>query len=245
MSTQVAKSLASFNLSGVVAAQAGNEAMRADMLRAAVHNAFRLTFKDGNKNQLIGRANSLYEQAKLFSDAGAAKDHGFTKPKVAARMYAAHLSALALFNIPQADGVPAIGKMADADAAAIDAAAAEHTERYLAQVSQFMSDAAAADAAKRDARKEAKAKADGAGVASGEGVGDETTTSVPAGAVVAESGNSLSMDTGALVDALADAIKAGMLTAEELTLVRLALATHDADVALAAAAAPAADPVAA
>lgn len=244
MSTPIAKSLASFNLSGVVAAQAGNTTMQADMLRAAVFNAFKLTFKDGNKNQLIGRANSLYEQARLFSDMGAAKDHGFAKPKVAARLYAAHLSALALFNIPQADGVPALGKLTaeelrDID---VDTAASDATDRYLAQVRLYMEDAAAADAAKKEARKEAKAKADGEGVGEGEGEG---TASVPADAVVAESADSVTMDTGALVTALADAIQSGMLSDAELTIIRNALALHAADVALAAAATSAADVVAA
>lgn len=234
MSTPVAKSLASFSVANLVAAQAGNTAVANDMMRAAVFNAFKLAYKDGNKNQLIGRAGSLYEQAKLYADMGAAKDAGFAKPKVAARLYQAHLSALALFGIPAVDGAPSIGKLADVDAAGIDAAANDAAERYLAQVAAYQADAAAADAAKREARKDAKAKADGAGVTEGEGTAD-----VPASAVTAESVETITMDVSALVATLADAIQSGMLDDDQIAIVRNALAINAANAALAIAAASA------
>jgi hypothetical protein len=237
MSTPVAKSLASFSVANLVAAQAGNTAVANDMMRAAVFNAFKLTYKDGNKNQLIGRAGSLFEQARLYADMGAAKDAGFAKPKVAARLYQAHLSALALFGIPAVDGAPSIGKLADVDAAGIDAAANDAAERYLAQVAAYQADAAAADAAKREARKDAKAKADGAGV--GEGTAD-----VPASAVTAETVETVTMDISAMVVSLAEAIQSGMLDDDQIAIVRNALAINAANAALAiaAATAPVAEP---
>lgn len=222
-----AKSLASFTLANLVRAVAGDESLRADMLRAAVFNAYKLAYKDGNKNQLQGRNNSLYEQAKLFSDYAACRDAGMNKPKVAATYYAAHLSALELIGVP--------GKLADADADAVDSAATDAADRYLAQVQAF-TDAIAADAAeKRAARKAAKDAEQGPVQA---GNSDDASATVPTSAISAETSDVTTISIAAMVESIAEQITMGALTDAELAIIQNALALRAADVALATASAP-------
>lgn len=148
------------SLSHVVKLIAGHADARNDVLAGVVYSAYFQALSHGNKSQLQGRENSLFEQATMYSKQANAKAAGFAQPLKAATYYAAHLDALNNIGVP--------GKLAEGDAVAQAEALAL---AYMDNVETYLADVQAMAAEKRAASKAAKGEKE----VSGKGTADAAT----------------------------------------------------------------------
>lgn len=199
-----AVTLSNLSLTDIVKAIAGNSEARHDMLLSTVYTAYLQALKHGNKNQLQGRASSLYEQAKLYSTAKACKGV-FAQPAKAALYYQAHLSALDIVGVP----VKLSASTIDADGIAIDTehAAEVSAINYIAAVDAYLLDVAQIAADKRAASKQAQAAAKPVAVAAE----SKDDASLPSTGIVALD-TGLSLDEMAII--VANAMRSGNLSSD-------------------------------
>jgi len=195
------------SLSDIIRLVAGHAEAKQDVILGAVHSAYYQALKHGNKAQLQGRANSLYEQAKMYSTATNAKAAGFAKPQTAATVYAAHLSALDIVGIP---GKASADQLVDDDGnvVSVETLAEGMALAYMDAVTAYVAEVEQAKADKRAASKAAQAKA----APSPEAV--EAVADAKEAAAQANSVPVVTLTMAEMVAAVAAALRTGTLDAD-------------------------------
>ena len=189
------------SLSHVVRMIAGHADAKQDVLAGVVHSAYFQALRHGNKAQLQGRENSLYEQAKMYSKPAACKSAGFAQPQKAAVYYAAHLNALDNVGVPAKQG-------ADAPIDA-DTLAESLTLAYIQCVDAYVADVAQIAADKRAASKAAKATEP-------KPINHDAVDAIKEATDAAAADRAPAVtDISAMVQAVAAALVAGALSAEQ------------------------------